>query len=91
MKPKWIHDCPRCKYLGSMFMPQGVTDWYECEGFDKSVVARHGDDGWEYWSMTKSIVEDDRYLTARRASDDTKGFAHMQVLARFMLKQGELK
>ena len=87
MKPKWEHDCPKCRYLGSMFMAHDIADWYECEGVDRSVVARYGNEGPNYWSMPKPMVEDDRYLTAYRPSDDTKGFAHMQVLARFMLKQ----
>lgn len=84
MKPIYTHDCPKCKYLGSMFIGQHMADWYKCTD---SVIARHGDDGPEYWSMPTGMVMDDRYLTALRQKDGATGYTHMQVLARFMLQQ----
>jgi len=86
MKPKWKHDCTKCRYLGSMSMSRGFADWYECEGTDRSVVARFSEDGPDYWSMPKDMVTDDRYMLARSASDDTVGLSHMQILAQYMLK-----
>lgn len=84
MKPIYTHDCPKCKYLGSMFIGHHTADWYKCTD---TVVARHGDDGPEYWSMPTSMVMDDRYLMALRQQDGATGYTHMQVLARFMLTQ----
>lgn len=86
MNPNYTHDCPKCKYLGSMFIGLLTTDWYKCTD---SVIARHGNDGPEYWSMPTDMVVDDRYLTAVRQKDGATGYTHMPVLARFMLKQGE--
>jgi hypothetical protein len=88
MQPSYTHDCAKCKYLGSMFIGHQTADWYECTD---SVIARHGNDGPEYWSMPTDMVTDDRYLTARRQKDNTIGYTHMQVLAQFMLKQGAIK
>lgn len=85
--PNWKHDCPKCKYLGSMLVGERTADWYECEGFDRCVIARFNNEGSDYWSMPTDMVTDDRYLKARRASNGTRGIAYMQVLAQFMLKQ----
>jgi len=88
MKPKWKHTCKKCEYLGSMFLHNKFADWYLCNGLDPSVVARFSDDGADYWSSSPSMVEQDRFLTSRNASDE-HGFSEMQILARFMLTQRE--
>ena len=85
MKAIWIHDCDQCKYAGSMFHENKTFDWYVC---NDSVVARFGDDGPEYWSMPKDMVEDDRYLIARR-SDNVEAINDMQLLAQSMLRRIE--
>ena len=94
MKPKWKHTCAKCEYLGSMFIGSEFADWYLCNGLDPSVIARFSDEGSHYWSSMPSIVENDRFLTARNSADE-HGFAHMNILARFMLaqrnKEGETK
>ena len=90
MKPKWQHTCKKCAFLGSMFMNDGVTDWYLCNGDDPSVVARYGHKAPEYWSYMPSMVTNDKYLVAKGV-DDSHGFSSMQILAQFMLKQGESK
>ena len=82
MKPKWTHDCDCCEYLGSMNTTTGSLDWYECT---ESAVARYGDDGPEYWSTPKYIVNNDKYLISTNI-DGTRGIYEMLVLARFMLK-----
>lgn len=57
MKPKYKHDCEACKFLGHY---RG-HDVYHCENeaFSKttggSLIARHGDDGSDYWSMPKNL------------------------------------
>lgn len=79
MKPKWTHDCKACKYVGS----DTDHDWYVCRD---SVVARFGDDGPEYWSMPKMMVNNDDYLTAT-AQDNRTVFYTMPILARFMLQR----
>ena len=83
MKPKWIHDCDQCKYLGSMFRGVDILDWYVCID---SLVARTGDRGSEYWSMSKRMVDDDRYLMSRD-SENFYAISDMQVLAQHMMKR----
>jgi len=56
MKPKFLHDCSSCKFLGIY----GGYDIYLC---DKSIIARHGDEGHEYASglidvMMRGFFED---------------------------------
>lgn len=84
MKPKWKHDCDQCTYLGSMHMHNHTSDWYVCS---RTVLARRGDDGPDYWSMPTDMVTDDRYLTS--SMDGVLGYYNMVVMARFML--GKLK
>ena len=83
MKAKWIHDCDRCKYTGSMFHNGNILDRYVCTD---SVVARRSDDGPDYWSMPISMAKDDRYLVARNM-DDYHAINDMQVLAQHMIKR----
>lgn len=82
MHSKWTHDCEACKYIGSMHGDRGLLDWYEC---NDSVIARHGNDGPEYWSVPKFLVNNDNYIMTTDMNDD-KGVYAMLVLARFMLK-----
>ena len=91
MQPVYTHDCPKCKYLGSMFIGNRTADWYQCKGFDPSVIARFSSDGPDYWSTSPEMVTDDRYLIARRQEDNFIGYTHMKILARFMLEKGESK
>lgn len=88
MKAKWKHNCAKCAYLGTMFNGGDVLDWYECKGSDPSVIARHGDDGPEYWSMPRSMVTAD-YEVSKRQLDDVIGYNSMIFLARAMLTKGE--
>lgn len=56
MKPRFVHDCSRCKYLGSLFLRvsdcPGWYDLYSCDqsGTMPTVIARYGDEGSEYMS-----------------------------------------
>jgi hypothetical protein len=87
LAPVWKHDCKRCKFLGTVWMEnKGPADWYVC---GDSVLARFSDDGPDYWSSLRQIVEDDRYLlTDVAAVHDRAKFAlgSMNIIARFMLK-----
>ena len=88
MNPKWQHDCNKCKYLGSMVVTGDTLDWYTCgTGFNKSVIARRGDDGPDYWSMPVDIMRlgDD----VARKSDDSLVYSGMTMLADAMLKKEE--
>jgi hypothetical protein len=46
MKPKFVHDCEACKFLGH----HDEHDMYYCEGGHPTVVARYGSDGPDYTS-----------------------------------------
>ena len=53
MKPKALfkHDCDKCKYLGTMYVPlrNTVADVYRsCEKEIKAVIFRYSDDGPDY-------------------------------------------
>lgn len=50
--PQFVHDCPECTYLGTFF----GHDVYTHKGAD--IVARNGNDGWEYASMPLSQLRD---------------------------------
>jgi hypothetical protein len=47
-KPQFQHDCPRCTFLGAF----NHHDLYHCTqgGGHPTVIARYGDDGWDYLS-----------------------------------------
>lgn len=60
MKPRFTHDCSKCKYMGTFTDRLGEThDFYYCP--DKvlggSYIARFGDDGPEYSSMPGKVLE----------------------------------
>lgn len=46
MKPKYQHDCEDCTFLGHFY----DHDVYTCR---KSVIARYGDQGSQYWSLPR--------------------------------------
>lgn len=53
--PTFVHDCEECTYLGTLATPQRVVDLYACK-LDRSLIARFGDEGWEYSSAPRAIV-----------------------------------
>jgi hypothetical protein len=86
MNPKWTHDCNKCKYLGSMFVLSDTLDWYTCGvGFDKTVIARYGDDGPEYWSKPVNIMHSGGDVALK--SDGNFVYVGMNMLAEEMLKK----
>ena len=91
MKPKWKHDCDKCRFLGGVFLPYGQLDWYVCGTTDRTVVARFSDEQSDNWaSSTRFMGENHRIAT--EWGTDNKGFIGMHLLAEFMLKQeGESK
>lgn len=90
MNPKWKHDCPKCEYLGSMVVTGNMLDWYTCGvDFQKTVIARHGDDGPEYWSMPVNIMRSVGDMA--RKSDNSFVYNGMNMLADAMLKLEKAK
>ena len=86
MNPKWQHDCNKCKYLGSMVVTGDTLDWYTCgSDFQQTVIARHGDDGPDYWSMPVDIMRSGSDVA--RKSDDSFVYNGMNMLADAMLKK----
>jgi hypothetical protein len=87
MKPRYTHDCPKCKYLGSMLLRLGDSDsvdWYRCYGSDPSIIARYGNHGPCYWSMPPEMV---RPRATKMYSTEEFFVDSMSVLASFMLSQ----
>ena len=53
MKPKYVHDCTHCKFLGNGAYCEKPVDWYICEGPERrTVIARYSDYGPDYSSVT---------------------------------------
>jgi len=53
VKPKYIHDCTNCKFLGNGTYCEKPVDWYICEGPERrTVIARYSDSGPDYSSVT---------------------------------------
>ena len=51
MKPKYIHDCTNCKFLGNGAYCEKPVDWYICEGPERrTIIARYSDIGPDYSS-----------------------------------------
>lgn len=86
MNPQWKHDCNVCKYLGSMFVLSDTLDWYTCGvDFQKTVIARYGDDGPEYWSKPVNILRSVEDVACK--SDNSFVYVGMNMLADVMLKK----
>ena len=84
MKPKWKHDCDKCRFLGGMFMPHGLMDWYLCGTTDRTILARYSDEGPDYWSKDARHLGDDHRIATEWGTDN-KGFIGMNFLAEMML------
>lgn len=54
--PRYTHDCNKCRFITAILSGNDVEDWYVCDGFDRSVIARRSNDGPDYWSMPTSMV-----------------------------------
>jgi len=51
VKPKYIHDCTNCKFLGNGTYCEKPVDWYICEGPERrTIIARYSDIGPDYSS-----------------------------------------
>ncbi len=51
-KPKYLHDCERCEFLGQTIGGGRIHDLYvhrNGDGYD-TIIARYGDSGPEYYS-----------------------------------------
>jgi hypothetical protein len=69
VKPKFTHDCETCTFLGHFY----DHDVYLCG--NQSIIARHGDDGGDYYSMPQSIFAD-QFANENWAEDQ-----HMRAMA----------
>lgn len=88
MRPKWKHDCAKCRYLGSTLFTSEVKDWYVCgDEAHKTVIARHGDDGPEYWSVPTEVLA---YGDVVRMLDDSFAYNAMMMVARAMLAKEQV-
>lgn len=52
-KPKFKHDCDRCKFLGHVY----GCDMYSCPAELGTVLVRYGNDGPEYSSCILSVMK----------------------------------
>ena len=79
-KPIYEHDCDNCKFLGNYKSPESgdnqTYDLYFCPGED-TVIARYGNNGWEYASGLRFARPDGTpsLLEAKRRSIE-KGWYH---------------
>ena len=51
MKPLFVHDCDKCKYLGSLYVPlhNTMADVYKSCGKDmEAIIFRYSDEGPDY-------------------------------------------
>ena len=54
-KPLYVHDCAQCTFLGRFDWTGDTYDLYFCPQVEfPTVVARYGDEGWEYTSGMRS-------------------------------------
>ena len=84
MSPKHTHDCPRCKYLGSILEDLTVIDGYVCE---ESVILRYSSEPSEYWSWPRCLVE--KPQIAVNISTKEEGFPKTVLLANALLRLSE--
>jgi len=67
--PEHMHDCDRCRYLGTVQMIGRTLDIYNCTSIispEGSIILRYGSDGPEYSSLDVS--------TARQVAENDGGW-----------------
>ena len=68
-KPRFTHDCKRCTFLGQF----GEFDLYHCDQFQWSriptVIARYGNEPWEYASGLDATSIPELAEAKRRAEE----------------------
>lgn len=69
MKPRYIHDCSKCRFLGTYKQ----YDLYAC---GNSRIARRSDDGPDYISMSTDVIE-----TVVRSSDEVSADTEVLLVA----------
>ena len=63
MKPIYLHDCTVCRFLGDFLHNELYYDLYVCrDSIGILCLARYGDDGCEYLSMTRTKEEWEKEL-----------------------------
>lgn len=87
MRPRYAHNCTKCRFVASIFSRHQVQDWYVCEGGDPSVIARNSDHYSDYWSMPIDMVNPNRLCVTFGAEEETPYLSEMQILASFVLSQ----
>lgn len=82
MTPRYTHDCTKCKFvLGTLSADSTYTDWYVCEGGDPSVIGRYGDEGHEYVSWPRPMVERPEFLHPVPILTRTPAVSELRILA----------
>lgn len=56
MPPRYKHDCRKCKYLGP-YEEYDLYHCYNCALAKGTVIARHGNEGWEYASTPILLID----------------------------------
>lgn len=82
MKPLHIHDCEKCRYIGTS---SENIDYYRCnQGPGDTIVARKTSEGSDYSSWPLFMIEGDMFLETN--TPDGVRFYTPIILARFFLK-----
>ena len=81
------HDCDNCVYV---FTTHGETDydWYVHQAtskYDGSVIARFGDEGYQYWSCPIDMVRNFKFTPAGHFGSDRTSISQMNLLANVVL------
>ena len=66
MKPRFTHDCTRCRFLGTTIVGARLYDLYFCEASDDLVTARFGDDPSDCYTLPLAAA---RKMVKRGESD----------------------
>lgn len=83
VKPAHRHDCEKCQYLATTWQEHGPADWYTC---GSTVLARFSDEGPDYWSSDRRMIENDSYLISFNREKVQYAFNEMHIVARWLLE-----
>lgn len=89
--PRYTHDCNKCRFITAIFGDDGVEDWYVCDGFDRSVIARRSNDGPDYWSMPTSMVNPGRVASEYGGDPSQTFLVGKHIVAHHVLQLAGVK
>lgn len=70
MKPKFLHECSDCLFLGSGTYLNRFSEFYDCQGL--TIVVRYGDEPHEYASAPIELTDHGVVKAAIDAGLDSK-------------------